>query len=425
MQKDINKKQTILFVMPRLPFPATSGRKTSLYNYCRIISNDLGYRLVVAAFLEDGDNPAIKPDFIDKLVVLPSPSAKSKAVNIAWRSLLKKDWPMQVALFWSPKAKKIVNRVFREERPVAVIGDMVRSTEYIRDLPTYRIADLDDRISLRYQRQLDTDIDGINPYGAYINAIPFALRRPLLSKLVKTEVVKNEINLLHKYEIKMGQVCDRTIFVASKEANQFNKELKKEKAIAVPIGVDVDFFKPRHGKAKENIIGFLGAMSVAHNEFAASHFIKDILPLVLKKVPDARFMVIGGGVSDELRSFASGHVVFTGRVPDVREYLEKCKVFVCPMTFGSGIKTKNLEAMSMGLPIVTTSIGAENIDVANSKEWFVTDNDMDFADRVTEILHDDNLVEEMGNRAAAYIRENWTWKAAEIKFSEILGETIE
>lgn len=425
MQKESDKKKTILFVMPRLPFPATSGRKTSLYHYCRILSEDLGYRLVVAAFLEGGDDPTKKPDFIDRLEVLPSPSAKSKMSNIIRHSFIKKDWPMQVALYWNPKAKEIVNRVFQEEKPFAVIGDMVRSTEYIQDLSTYRIADLDDRISLRYQRQLETDIDGINPYGAYINAVPSALRKPLLNKSVKTKIVKNEINLLNKYELRMGQVCDRTIFVAAKEAKQFNKELKKEKATAVPIGVDVDFFQPRHVKVKENLIGFLGAMSVAHNEFAARHFIQDILPLVLKKVPDAKFMVIGGGASKELKSLASDHVVFTGRVSDVRDYLENCKVFVCPMTFGSGIKTKNLEAMSMGLPIVTTSIGAENIDVANSKEWFVTDNETDFADRVTDILHDDHLGEEMGSRAAAYIRENWTWKAAETKFSEILGETIE
>lgn len=424
MQNESNKKKTILFVMPRLPFPATSGRKTSLYHYCRILSKDLGYRLVVTAFLEGGDDPRKKPDFIDRLVVLPSPSTKSKVSNIIKYSFIKKDWPMQVALYWNPQAKEIVNCVFQEEKPFAVIGDMVRSTEYIKDLPTYRIADLDDRISLRYQRQLDTDIDGINPYGAYINAVPCVMRKPLLNTSVKTKVVKNEINLLHKYELKMGQVCDRTIFVATKEAEQFNKELKKEKATAVPIGVDVDFFQPRHVKVKKNMIGFLGAMSVAHNEFAARHFIQDILPLVLKKVPDAKFMVIGGGANEQLKSLASEHVVFTGRVPDVRDYLEKCKVFVCPMTFGSGIKTKNLEAMSMGLPIVTTSIGAENIDLANSKEWFVTDNDVEFADRVTDILHNDHLREEMGSRAAAYIRENWTWKTAETKFSEILSETI-
>ena len=77
-------KGTILFVMPRLPFPAVSGRKTSLYHYCRILSEELGYRLVVAAFLEKGDKPEEKPDFIHRLVILPKAKAVKKMENIFW-----------------------------------------------------------------------------------------------------------------------------------------------------------------------------------------------------------------------------------------------------------------------------------------------------------------------------------------------------
>ncbi len=62
-------------------------------------------------------------------------------------------------------------------------------------------------------------------------------------------------------------------------------------------------------------------------------------------------MVIGGGVSEELRKLESEHVYFTGRVEDVRDYLERCKVFVCPMTFGSGIKTKNLKQWRWDYPL--------------------------------------------------------------------------
>mgnify|MGYP002240203480 CR=1 FL=1 len=80
-------------------------------------------------------------------------------------------------------------------------------------------------------------------------------------------------------------------------------------------------------------------------------------------------MVVGGGASENLLKLQSEHVTFTGRVEDVRDYLEECSVFVCPMTFGSGIKTKNLEAMAMGLPVVTTSIGAENINAQNGRDW--------------------------------------------------------
>lgn len=72
-----DKSKAILFVMSRLPCPASSGRKICLYHYCRILSEDLDCRLVVASFLETGDDPNNKADFIDKLIILPKASAKT------------------------------------------------------------------------------------------------------------------------------------------------------------------------------------------------------------------------------------------------------------------------------------------------------------------------------------------------------------
>ena len=418
----MSKEKTILFVMPRLPFPASSGRKTSLYHYCRILSEELGYRLVVAAFLEKGDDPAQKPKFIDKLVILPRASAKNRIFEIVKDSIILRKKPMQVALYWSTEAKKMVDDLVKKESPQFVIGDMVRSTEYIRDIDSFRIADLDDRISLRYKRQLDNDIDGINPYGAFLYTVPKVLRAIMLAKPLKLAVMKNEIALLDKYEKEIGEICEKTIFVAEKEVREFNQELKQNKAVAVPIGVDVDFFSYRESKATKNIVGFLGAMSVAHNENAVRHFVAEVLPLILEKVPDVVFMVIGGGASDDLRKLESEHVHFTGRVEDVRDYLGQCKVFVCPMTFGSGIKTKNLEAMAMGLPLVTTSIGAENIPADNGNDWIVEDKNEEFANEVVNLLNNDLKRKMMGKNARMFVENNFTWKVARDRFEKLLNE---
>ena len=110
-----NKEQTILFVMPRLPFPMVSGRKTSLYHYCRILSEELGYRLVVAAFTETGDNPDAKPEFIDKLVVLEKSSNLEKMINILIRSIFCLKLPLQVSIYLSQKAKKRIESIVEDE----------------------------------------------------------------------------------------------------------------------------------------------------------------------------------------------------------------------------------------------------------------------------------------------------------------------
>ena len=416
----VDKKRTILFIMPRLPFPAVSGRKTSLYHYCRILSDELGYRLVVAAFLEKGDEQKQVPGFIDKLIVLPQPGIKTKVMNILKDSIIKREKPLQVSLYWNPEAKKIVERLVKEEKPQIVIADMVRCTEYIKDLSAFCIADLDDRISLRYQRQLQADIDGINPYGAFINAIPKILKKFLLLKPIKLFVIKNEIDLLKNYELKIGKICDKIIFVAQKEAEEFNRELGEQKAKAVPIGVDIDYFSYCRQSSRYNYIGFLGAMDVAHNESAIRHFVADILPYILIKVPDLKLLVIGSGGSDELKKLESDHVVFTGKVKDVREYLKQCKVFICPLSFGSGIKTKNLEAMSMGIPVVTTYIGAENIGAKNGQDWIIAENDEDYALQICNLLEKPELREKIRKNGRKFVETYWTWNAAREAFLQIL-----
>ena len=402
-------KKTVLFIMPRLPFPAVSGRKTSLYHYCRILNQELGFRLVVAAFLEAGDNQKNVPDFISRLEVLPAPSFKEKIVNILKYSVLRKKLPLQVSLFLSEKAGKMVEKIIEEENPTVIIADMVRTTEYIKDKKEFTVADLDDRISLRYKRQLIEDIKGINPYGAFINTVPGCIRKLFLVNVIKKNVVKREIELLDRYEKNIGKICSSTVFVAQKEANDFNNELGEKKAYAVPIGVDTAFFSYRECGNDDNMIGFLGALNVAHNENAVKHFIEHIFPKIIKKVPNAKFVVIGGGASKELLDYASENVIFTGRVEDIRKHLQQCKVFVCPMTFGSGIKTKNLEAMSMGLPIVTTEIGAENIDAKNMEDWVIANSEEDFADNVIKLIRNHDFRINIGKRGSEFVNKNFTW----------------
>lgn len=418
----MNKEKTVLFITTRLPFPTTSGRKTSLYYYCKILSEKLGYRLIVASFEEEDIKSNIKkPDFIDKLIILPNPKVKTKLANVIKYSFILKKFPMQVSLYWDKKIDNIIKKIVCDEKPFIVIGDMIRTTEYIRKLKCYRIADLDDRISLRYKRQLKYSIDDINPYGTYLKRFPTILQKILLWKPFKMLITKNEIKLLENYELEIGRVCDKVIFVAESEAIKFNEEINEKKAVAVPIGVDINYFKYQKEKIDDDLnIGFLGALSVTHNESAVKYFIERIFPIINKNNPNIKFMIIGGGANKELLKYKCENIIFTGKVDDIREYLRKCKVFVCPLTFGSGIKTKNLEAMAIGLPVVTTSIGAENINAENLKDWIVTDDEENFANSVLKLMEDKNMRELMGYNACKYVNNNFTWNIAENRLKEII-----
>ena len=415
--------KTILFLTSRLPFPPDSGRKSSLYHYCKILSEVFHFRVVVVSFLEAGDDPKNKPNFINKVYTIDPPSFIEKAKNLIWYTFFKKRYPMQVSLFWSQNAKQTVDEIIRKEDPVLCIADMVRTTEYLKDVPCKKISDLDDMLSIRYSRQLSIDSSFVNPYGAYLSSLPHAIQVFLMREGIKKRVLSFEAKLMKTYEIESSKDYDAVVFVAEQEAQELNKRIGAKKCFSVPIGIDYEYYSsvPSHKvEAVDNEIAFLGAMSVAHNVHACAFFIEEILPIVLSAVPDVKFLVVGGGVPDSLRQLESEHVEFVGRVDDVRPYIRGASVFVCPLQFGSGIKTKNREAMAMGVPVVTTSIGAENIDAKNDSEWIVRDQQEEFADAIIRLLHSENLRRKCGEAAQRYIEEKWTWKVAERSFNEVL-----
>lgn len=414
--------KNLVFLTARLPFPASSGRKNVMYNYCKILHEVYEYDITVVSYLETGDKVEDKPDFIKNVIVLPKVLGKQKFKNLAIKTFLKKMWPIQVSLFWSPENANKIRKIIDNLHPDVVIADMVRMTEYVRKYVGYKVADLDDMISIRYERQLSQNMELINPYGAYLYSLPGFMQKILSATSVKKIVLKNEIVLLKRYEREIAKDYDKTVFVADHEADILNKELKFGRAIGIPLGVDVSYYGEYFGKLikKKNTIAFLGAMSVAHNEAGAIHFIRDIFPLVKKELPDAKFIIVGGGITDKLKAEKVEGVEFTGRVEDVRTVVGTCTVFVCPLTFGSGIKTKNLEAMAMGVPVVTTTIGAENIYAKDGKEWIVADDNKAFADAIIRVLRDEDNNQQMIENAFEFVKEHFTWSVAENRMKECL-----
>lgn len=412
----------IILLSERLPYPPTSGTKNLLYNYCKILHDKLGMEVVNISFLEQDDLSDKKPDFIAKTYTLPNPSGLQKLKNIIFKTFIKKDYPLQVSLFWDPKIKRRIDSIVAEEKPDYVIADFIRTTEYLKDYNGYKIADLQDLLSLRYERQLNVDLSTINPYGAYLFRLPKLVQNVLQFSFVKKWVMKTEIKLLKKYEVNVGRCYDRVMFVAKSEGERFDMMLGEKKSLIAPLGVDYEYFSQDLGlQKKQNSIAFMGALNVAHNENGIIHFIDYCFSEVRKSIPGVKLYIIGGGASDRLKQYASKDIILMGRVEDVRVAIGECKVFICPLQFGSGIKTKNLEAMAIGVPVVTTLIGAENIDAKNGKDWIIVNDDAEFTKGVIKILLDQKLSEDIGQNGQSFVKNSFTWNIAKERFKEVFS----
>lgn len=414
----------VALLSERLPYPPTSGTKNLLYNYCKIMHDKLCLEVINISFLEQDEEINKKPDFIARTYSLPNPSGFSKFKNIIYKTIVQRKYPLQVSLFWDAKIKTQIDQIIDKEKPDYVIADFIRTTEYLKDYKGYKIADLQDLLSLRYERQRYVDLKRINPYGAYLFRMPKLVQVVLQQSFVKKLIMNMEIKLLRNYEQDVGKNYNRVMFVAKSEGAILDEMIGEKKSLIVPLGADYDYFsQDLQLLKKENSIAFMGALNVAHNENGIVHFIEHCWPEVRKRVPEAKLYIIGGGASEKLKQYASEHIIFTGRVPDVRTAIGECEVFICPLQFGSGIKTKNIEAMAMGMPVVTTPIGAESIDAENGSEWIIAETDEKFAEAVTELLTaDPSSRQKMGHAAQEFVRNNFTWLAAEQAFREIFDD---
>lgn len=196
----------------------------------------------------------------------------------------------------------------------------------------------------------------------------------------------------------------------------------------VPNGVDTDFVAPvAPGNPDHHSIIFCGSFGVYRNCEAAIWFVRQVLPRVREAIPGVEFWIVGSNPPPEvwqLTEFPGVHV--TGTVEDVRPYYTRATVSVAPYRYGEGTKLKVLEAMASGVPVVSTKIGCQGINVRDGEHLLVAETAEDFTDRVVGLLRSATRRQEIGTRARGLIEQEYAWTkivgALESKLSEVVKE---
>jgi glycosyltransferase involved in cell wall biosynthesis len=147
------------------------------------------------------------------------------------------------------------------------------------------------------------------------------------------------------------------------------------------------------------------------NQDAVHWFVERIYQLVRQEVSDGQFWIVGQEPPPAVRKLSSiSGVRVTGTVTDVREYYAQAKVFVVPMRLGGGTKLKTLEAMAMGLPVVSTTVGAQGLEVEPGRHLHIADEPEVFAARVVELLQDRRKAISMGAQARTLVEQRYSWE---------------
>lgn len=193
----------------------------------------------------------------------------------------------------------------------------------------------------------------------------------------------------------------------------------------MPNGVDVAYFAPLGVPEKPGTIIFSGAMSFPPNVTAVLHFYNEVLPIIRRQMPDVRFLVVGRNPAQEITALeADPHVTITGFVADVRPWIAKACVSVCPMVMGSGIKNKVLEALAMARPVVTTALGAEALEVTDGRELRIADFPDAFASAVLDLLREPAARRRLGDAGRALVKQRYTWDACAASYDQLYTQLV-
>jgi glycosyltransferase involved in cell wall biosynthesis len=210
---------------------------------------------------------------------------------------------------------------------------------------------------------------------------------------------------------------------APEDARALRELVPTAKVAVVPNGVDLDYFRPLAGEREPATLVFSGKMSYHANVSAVLHFVRHVLPLIRAVRPDVRLRVVGSQPPRSIQTLARDPAIaVTGYVPDIREIVGRATVVLCPVTVKVGIQNKVLEAMAMGLPVVSTRAGLEGLVAAPGHDLLVADGAAEFAAHVCRLLADADLRASLGRAGRHYVETHHRWDVAARQLENLYHE---
>lgn len=226
---------------------------------------------------------------------------------------------------------------------------------------------------------------------------------------------------MFRFERDACRAAGHIIAVSAVDAALMRDLFGADRISETPTGVDLDYFSRPADAAPVAELGFVGSMDWLPNVDGVSWFVREILPLIRRRLPGCRFVVAGRTPPPEIVQLPG--IIVTGTVDDIRPYLWGSLVSVVPLRIGGGTRLKIYEAMAAGVPVVSTTVGAEGLAVRDGEDILLADRPEDFAARCVEIIENETRRQALAAQAAAMVAANFSWEQVARRFAAILEST--
>lgn len=392
----------ILHIASKLPWPLIDGARICMYRTVEGLAA-LGHRIDLVCFDEAYTDPGPLAD-IATVHVVPL-KVRSNAVGALMTLANKRPYTQlkrEVASAYS-----LLDRLHEERHFNVVLADEIHIASYgaymkRRHGVPYLLRTHNVECEI-YRRHTDT------------------VRNPLMRAYLELQTAR-----WRRFEIEQFSHADALAAITSRDRSTIESIAPGCLVHTVPAAVDLASF-PFHGvEGREDLsMVMLGDMKWPPNRDAALWFTREILPLVVAEIPDAKLYLLGGNPPIAQLPPASENLRIEGRVPEVAPYFERAALGLIPLRVGGGMRVKMIEMMSAGMPIVSTTQGAEGNEALDGEHYVRADDAQSFAAAIVALLRDRAGRERLARDGRAFVERRYSLEVVARSLESLMNEATE
>ena len=387
----------ILFLTPYLPYPPNSGGKIRTLNLIKILS--INHNVFLLSLIQQDEIEYISG--LEKYCnVIPLRFTVKKYGRL--KSIISKYPYVTMLKHYSYDNQKKIDHLINSSDFDIIQVESLYMSAYIEDIPHVpKILDA---------HNIESDILYRTCTGKF----------NIKSILNCIDYLKNK-----KYEQNAIKRFDACISVSEID-NERIRKMGAKKLMVLPNCADLNYFFPTKRSDFSLKILFTGFMNWYPNIDAIQNFYKEAYSIIKKQIPNIKLLIVGREPNDTiLRLGENEDIIITGEVPDVRPFISNSDVCIVPLRIGGGTRLKILEYFAMEKPVISTSIGAEGIDVVNMKHLIVEDDISKFPDRIVELLNDPEYAGYLARNGRELVENKYSWQQYENKLNQLYLELID
>ena len=397
----------ILVIASYLPYPEISGGRIRMYNLLRRVANR--HEVSLAALLESPEDSEGVPhlrQFCARVETASFPahqrSRLAKAPSMLRYVLQGK--PPDLMLLHSEELVGKIQDLF-STLPFDIVQIESVMGLYLEVLPqnrSYKSIQMFQNVeSSQFARIARVERRGYGKLRAWINSIS-----------------------MRYWEHRYAENFDRCTTVSELDQQMLMKANPRLQIDVIPNGVDTEKYQLLPVSPEKSSLMFIGNMGYPPCVDAVLYFCSEILPLIREAIGPIELWIVGADPRPEVLRLDGGGVRVTGRVPDVVPYYQQSTVCVVPLRAGGGTRLKILEAMALGRPVVSTTIGCEGLEVVDGEHIYIADTPEKFAEKTVRLLRDRRSYQRMRTNGRQLVEARYSWDEIAQRLMEVYEEVI-